>query len=82
MNGEKEGSPKTGYAPPQRFLARVDPIYLFLAMTAVLAFVCIVALIKSGFNELFAGFLAGVMTSVLVGLTFYIWKKKELGGVM
>jgi len=75
MSDEKP--PKVGYSSPQHFLARVDPIWLFMAVVAVLVLVNIFLLLKSGMSELLVGFLGGFWLCVLVGFAVYLWRKKE-----
>lgn len=61
-----------------RRLVRTDPIWLFLAAIALLAFVSVVTIISSGSSELLAGFIGGAYTCVLGGMAFYVWRHKEL----
>jgi len=67
----------TPYQPPHK-LASMDPIWLLLGIVVLLAFLSMVALLRSGSRELLVGLLSGAWMCVLAGLAFTIWRRKEL----
>jgi len=58
-------------------LARVNPIWYFVAAIALLAFFSMLALNQSGSNDLVLGMLVGGWVAVLVGFSVYLWLAGE-----
>ena len=67
----------TPYAPSQHRLAHIRIEWLFLGIIALLAFVSLLGLYKSGVYEFVSGMVAGAWICILGGFVFYILRKTE-----